>query len=104
MSQPNQNASDLAQGPGRLLSRWLDYLTAVRGRARLTRDAYANAVAGFLGFMTDHLGAPPDPATLGALRIGDFRAWMAARRRAGLGARALRRDLAAVRGFMAWIE
>ncbi|MEM6972147.1 MAG: tyrosine recombinase XerC [Pseudomonadota bacterium] len=94
----------LEDGPAALLARWLDYLTAVRGRSTLTRDAYANAVAGFLGFITTHTGASPDPAALGALRITEFRAWMASRRQAGLGARALRRDLAAVRGFMAWIE
>ncbi|MEL6264481.1 MAG: tyrosine-type recombinase/integrase [Pseudomonadota bacterium] len=89
---------------GALLARWLDYLTAVRGRAALTRDAYATAVAGFLRFVAGHTGEAPDAAGLAALTIGDFRAWMAARRQAGLGARAHRRDLAARRGVYAWLE
>ncbi|MEM6490039.1 MAG: site-specific integrase, partial [Pseudomonadota bacterium] len=89
---------------GEPLARWLDYLTATRGRAALTREAYGTSVAGFLGFMQAHLGEAPVPARLAALAIADFRAWMAARRMQGVGARTLARDLAAVRGFFAWIE
>jgi integrase/recombinase XerC len=86
-----------------LLARHLSWLTAARGRAEGTRDAYANALRDFLGFVTRHTGEAPTPAALGRLTVTDFRAWMAARR-ARTGARALRRDLAAVRGFLGWLE
>ncbi|MGF1554527.1 MAG: tyrosine-type recombinase/integrase [Paracoccaceae bacterium] len=86
-----------------LLARHLSWLTAVRGRAALTREAYAHALGDFLGFLVPHLGEAPGRNALGRLSVTDFRAWLAARR-ARVGARTLARDLAAVRGFFAWLE
>ncbi|MEO1776228.1 MAG: tyrosine recombinase XerC [Pseudomonadota bacterium] len=97
-------AAVLEDAPAALLARWLDYLTAVRGRAPLTREAYATTLRGFLLFIAQHGGETPTAARLAALSTAEFRAWMAARRRAGIKARTLRRELAAVRGFFAWLE
>lgn len=104
MTPSGDQAAVLEDRPADLLARWLAYLTAIRGRAPLTRDAYATTLRGFLLFTAAHTGESLTPARLGALTVGDFRAWMVSRRRAGTGARTLRRDLAAVRGFFAWLE
>ncbi|MEM7499497.1 MAG: tyrosine-type recombinase/integrase [Pseudomonadota bacterium] len=87
-----------------LLGRWLEHLGATRGRGELTLDAYGSALRRFLLFIAGHTGEPPTPAGLVALTATDFRAWMAAERRRGLSARALGRDLSAVRGFFGWLE
>ncbi|MEM9147744.1 MAG: tyrosine recombinase XerC [Pseudomonadota bacterium] len=86
-----------------LFTRWQAHLAA-RGLAPSTRDAYGTDVAGLLAFMADHLGGDPAPATLGALSLADFRAWMAAERGRGRGGRSLARATSAVRGFFAWLE
>ena len=55
----------------------LDWLRRERQAAPLTVKAYAEDLAGFLGFMTHHLGAEPDLAALAALTQADLRAWLA---------------------------
>src|SRR5690606_32848985 len=69
-----------------------------------TLDAYRRDVAGFLGFMGEHSGGPMGVAALGEIGLTDLRAWMAARRREGISARSLARELSAVRGFYHWLE
>ena len=54
--------------------------------------------------MTDHLAETPDLAALSGLKAADYRAWMAARRRGGLSARSLARELSAVRGFFRYVQ
>lgn len=54
--------------------------------------------------MTDHLAETPDLAALSGLKAADYRAWMAARRRDGLSARSLARELSAVRGFFRYVQ
>ena len=91
-------------GAADLLERWLDQLTAVRGRSVKTITAYRRDVAGFLGFMGQHRGGPMGLSALGQIAIADLRAWMGARRRAGLSSRSLARELSAVRGFYDWLD
>jgi integrase/recombinase XerC len=69
-----------------------------------TTDAYRRDLDGFLEFLAGHLAATPDLGALCALKPADFRAWMAARRRDGLAARSLARELSAVRGFFKYIQ
>ncbi|MEO1459219.1 MAG: tyrosine-type recombinase/integrase [Pseudomonadota bacterium] len=87
-----------------LAQRWIAHLGATRGRSALTQTAYGAALRRFLGFMARHRAGPMGRAALGALTVSDFRAWMAGERMRGLSARALARDLAAIRGFFAWLE
>lgn len=97
MARPSDGAADL-------MERWLAQLSAVRGARPKTVIAYRNDVAGFLGFLAQHLGGPAGGAALAGLRLADFRAWMAAERGRGLSPRSLARALAAVRSFYAWLS
>ncbi|HET7410917.1 MAG TPA: tyrosine recombinase XerC [Paracoccaceae bacterium] len=97
MTTPSAGATDL-------LERWIAHLGAVRGRSPKTLDAYRRDVAGLLGFMGRHTGGPMGMSALGAVGITDLRAWMAARRRDGISARSLARELSAVRGFYHWLD
>ena len=56
-------------------STWLEQ---ERHAAANTVEAYGHALAGFLGFLTNHLGGEPDLAALAGLRAADIRAWLAA--------------------------
>ena len=56
---------------------FLDWLGQERRASPLTVEAYGTDLAGFLGFLTGHLGAEHDMAALAALRPADFRAWLA---------------------------
>ncbi len=58
---------------------FLEWLGRERRAAPLTVEAYGADIAGFLGFLTQHLGGEPDLAALAALRAADLRAWLAAR-------------------------
>jgi integrase/recombinase XerC len=93
-----------SEGAADLLKRWLDQLTGMRGRSAKTVDAYRRDVGSFLGFMAGHTGGPMGRAALGEIGLSDLRAWMASRRRDGLSARSLARELSAVRGFYHWLD
>jgi integrase/recombinase XerC len=96
--------SDPSEGAVELMERWLAQLSAVRGRSGKTLTAYRGDVSTYLGFLTQHLGFPAGKATLGAVSITDLRSWMGARRRTGLSARSLARELSAVRSFYGWLD
>ncbi len=93
-------ASDVAAEIGR----WLDYLGAERRMSPRTLDAYARDVGQFLMFMTDHLGGRVTLKKLAGLSPQDVRAFMAARRAAGIGSRSLMRSLAGARSFARFLE
>lgn len=97
MADPPEGAIDL-------MERWLAQLSAVRGRSDKTLTAYRSDVSTYLGFLTEHLGGPAGKAALGNVGITDLRAWMGARRRTGLTARSLARELSAVRSFYRWLD
>ncbi|HEY8163692.1 MAG TPA: tyrosine recombinase XerC [Methylocystis sp.] len=83
---------------------WLQSLSGEKRASRHTIDAYARDVAGFLAFLTEHLGAKPDSAALLALQPADLRAYLAKRRNEGLENRSLLRALAAIRNFLRFLE
>src|ERR1700679_2133766 len=85
--------------PGSLLS-WLDQ---ERHAAANTVEAYTHALAGFLGFLTTHLGGEPDLAALAGLRAADIRAWLAALVNEKLVASSRAQHLSAVRGFFRYL-
>jgi integrase/recombinase XerC len=83
---------------------WLRSLAGERRLSPKTIEAYARDLRQFLIFLTDHLGNPPDLASLVRLKPLDVRAFMAARRREGVESRTLMRQLAALRSFGRHLE
>ena len=82
---------------------FLDWLAAERRASPATLAAYRRDVAGFLGFLARHLGAPPERAALGRLAAADFRAWLAERANEGVSNTTRARGLAAVRSFFRYL-
>ncbi|MGB0497506.1 MAG: tyrosine recombinase XerC [Rubricella sp.] len=87
-----------------LLRRWLSELSAARGASPATIGAYRRDVAGYLGFLSGHLGEPVTPASLAAIRQSDMRAFLADCHDRGLTPRSSARRLSAVKGFHRWLE
>ncbi len=82
---------------------FLDWLGQERHSSPLTVEAYGTDLAGFLGFLTNHLGAEPDLAALQALRPADFRAWLASMANDGSVNATRARHLSAVRSFFKYL-
>ena len=82
---------------------FLEWLERERRAAVLTVEAYGADIAGFLGFLTQHLGGEPDLLALGALRQADVRAWLAADAADGIGNATRARRLSAVRTFFRFL-
>ncbi|WP_428376432.1 tyrosine-type recombinase/integrase [Lichenicoccus sp.] len=59
------------------LDAFLDWMCCERRAAANTLVAYRHDLSGFLGFLTRHLGAEPDLASLAGLSHADLRAWLA---------------------------
>jgi integrase/recombinase XerC len=78
---------------------FLEWLATERRAAVLTVEAYGGDLAGFLGFLTGHLGAEPDLEQLRTLRLADLRAWLAHEANEGAGNATRARHLSAVRSF-----
>ena len=82
---------------------FLDWLGQERRASPLTVEAYGTDLAGFLGFLTGHLGAEPDMAALAALRPADFRAWLASMANDNAVNATRARHLSAVRSFFKYL-
>ena len=78
------------------------HLAGERRMSPRTVEAYGRDLAQLEDFLTGHLGKRPALADLEALAPADWRAFLAARRREGAGARTLQRQLSAVRSFFAY--
>jgi integrase/recombinase XerC len=83
---------------------FLTWMQQERHAAANTIEAYTHALAGFLGFLSNHLGREPDFAALAALRAADIRGWLASLSNAGLIAASRAQHLSAVRGFCRYLE
>jgi integrase/recombinase XerC len=86
------------------VARWLAHLGDERRMSGKTLDAYGRDVRQFLEFLTGHLGGAPSLADLAGIAPQDVRAFMAARRAAGVSSRSLVRALAGVRSFARYLE
>jgi len=82
---------------------FLDWLAHERRASPLTVREYGRDIAGFLGFLSGHLGAEPDLAALRELRAADLRAWLAWEAGRGAGNATRARHLAAVRAFFKFL-
>ncbi|MFO7920866.1 tyrosine recombinase XerC [Rhodobacteraceae bacterium W635] len=85
-----------------LMAAWLSDVGALRGGSEATVTAYGADLRGFLAFQSAHHGGELGVAPLRGLGPRDMRAWMAAERGAGVGARSLARKLSAVKSFYRW--
>ena len=83
---------------------WGEHLERERRLAAKTLEAYARDLEQFLRFLTAHIAEPPKPSDIAALRPADVRAFMADRRRQGVGPRTLARQIAALRSFARFCE
>jgi integrase/recombinase XerC len=83
---------------------WLASLHAERRLAPLTLEAYERDTRQFLQFLTGHCGGAPGIVEIAELRPADLRAFLAARRAKGAGARTLGRGLAGIRSFLRHLE
>ena len=82
---------------------FLSWLTLEKRFSPLTVEAYATDTAGFLGFLTRHLGGEPDMSALAALTRADVRAWLADLADQGLVNASRARHLSAVRSFFHYL-
>jgi integrase/recombinase XerC len=103
MSTP---ATDLPTAPdvAAELARWLSYLSSERHMSDKTVEAYLRDVSQLLSFLAEHLGGAPSLKKLATLGPQDVRAFLAARRAAGVGSRTLMRTLAGARSFARFLE
>jgi integrase/recombinase XerC len=93
-------APDLRQA----VTAWLEWLAHQRRLSAHTLVAYRHDIAGFLGFLAEHLGETPDLAALAALKATDFRAWLARRHGERLARTSIARALSVVRNFFRYLE
>src|SRR6056297_1245048 len=85
-----------------LMQTWLGHLASLRDAADATVDAYGRDLADFLGFQAEYQGDTLGTSALRSIEARDMRAWMAAQRSRGVGARSLARRLSAVKAFYRW--
>jgi len=83
---------------------WHTWLAHERRASRHTLDAYDRDLAAFFRFLAGHLGGPPGLDDLAALRVADFRAYLAARRAAGLADSSVARAMSALKSFFHHLE
>jgi integrase/recombinase XerC len=104
MPKTRQAALSFAPDVAAELARWLTHLGAERRMSPKTLEAYQRDIGQFLAFMADHLGGAPSLKNLAKLTPQDVRAFMAARRAAGISGRSLMRVLAGARSFARFLE
>jgi len=104
MARPNSAIPLAAADVAAEVARWLSHLGSERRMSGKTEEAYERDVRQFLGFLAGHLGGAPSLPKLARLAPQDVRAFMAARRAAGVSGRSLMRTLAGVRSFARFLE
>ena len=85
-----------------LAVRWHGHLQHDRRRSPHTVRAYVATAHRFLAFLGSYRGGAVAPKDLLTLTAADLRAFLAERRRSGLGAASTARELSAVRAFLAF--
>lgn len=93
--------TDLAPG-GELAAAWGRHLGHGRRRSAHTVRAYVATANRLLAFLTRHEGEVPTAASLARVEAASLRAFLAQRRGEGIGNASAAREMAAVRGFLAF--
>lgn len=83
---------------------YLTFLTSEKRASPKTIENYARDLARFFEFLFDHLEGDASLQDLATLSVGDFRAFLAHRRRDGLSAKSIARTLSTLRGFYGHLE
>lgn len=83
---------------------WAVWLEGERRLSPHTLAAYRDDLAGFLGFLGEHLGGLPSLPDVTGLRPADFRAWLARRARDGYARTSTARALSVVRNFVRFLD
>jgi integrase/recombinase XerC len=86
------------------VAHWRAYLSSERQMSPNTWESYTRDVLQFLAFLAQHLGRRVTITALVETSPQDVRAFMAARRAAGISGRSLMRNLAGARSFARFIE
>ncbi|MEM9470674.1 MAG: tyrosine recombinase XerC [Pseudomonadota bacterium] len=86
------------------IAAWIGHLGIEKQVSPHTLDAYIRDITQFTLFLADHLGRPASLRDLETLKPLDFRAFMAARRNAGVESRTLARQLSAIRTLYRWFD
>ena len=86
------------------LEDWQRWLADERRTSDHTIDGYCRDIAGFLDFLADHLGEPPNLAALSDLRPADFRGWLAARLNAGISRSSIARAMSSLRNLFRFLD
>ncbi len=86
------------------LNSWLRYLSAGRGLAANTLEAYERDARQFIEFLQDYWNEPVTLAHLNGLAAADLRAFLAARRAEEAGSRSLSRTVSALRTLFRFLE
>jgi integrase/recombinase XerC len=95
--------SDLIDHPVRdLVARWSDHLLHDRRRSAHTARAYVATAHRLIEFLGGYRGEAVDGSGLLNVTSADLRAFLAERRRNGLGASSAGRELSAVRAFLTY--
>jgi integrase/recombinase XerC len=82
---------------------FLQWLADERRASPLTVREYGRDLAGYLGFLTRHLGGEPDLTALGTVTQSDVRAWLAEQAGEGQVNATRARHLSAVRSFYRYL-
>ena len=85
-----------------MVARWSDHLLHDRRRSAHTTRAYVATAHRLIDFLGSYRGEAIEPSGLLDLASADLRAFLAERRRSGLGASSAARELSAVRAFLTY--
>ena len=94
----------LDRGMAKAVADWQRWLADERRCSPHTCAAYARDLDGFLRFLAGHLGGTPGLRDLEALKLADFRAWLARLAGSGHKRTSTARALSVLRGFFGWLE
>lgn len=89
---------------GRAIEDWRQWLAHERRTSSHTLDAYTRDLSKFLQFLPEHLGFIPGLDDLGALKMNDFRSYLAFRQAGKLARSSTARAMSTLRNFFKFLE